>query len=796
MTSPKRTTSRSRSPRPKSPGSKDAASSPRSKSPFSKQHNRADSDNTPANFSSQDVRQNLKSLNPWLGLVTSSSGGGSKNQNRLSLPPDFDLNHVIRESNERWAKLNLIPMEPKDNSMGNFSKTTSLRVAPITMRPKLAVETFNNIPGSKSMQRTASGPYNGNNNNSPLLTADGFPLIRSRSYNSAVEDVNRSSPAFAKEILPLQHSCLQTIGLFNNVQLFCRYFNWVKKPSKLAMNTNFHIFKNKIKPMWEDPANANGGKWVISIKNPQLLDRCWTWLVYALVGEDLDEADDICGAVMSRRTRGDRIAVWVRDKDNVPDISAEKNRPVDLNFFFEMPLKRLHYYKKLYMRLLRGSEPGRKDYNLLAEANTHIDALIELEKKHAKGSNIDPRPKRREIDQNEIDDDNVDMPLPVPQTVKYTVINPLDSQSDLETPSLPPPIPQAVKYTVIDPENSQGDLEKDIKSPPIVQNLLHPHNYQWTLQEFEINIVLLPPHLPFQRELLFQEEFNIFLPEKENFKAVEIGVRLFLLTDLLLICRQFTQEEKIHNPLKEFWLLFPPLSGRHLVLEDIDDEDGDLMSLTVLKKDTLILRAERREIKSTWFEAISKNNNKNEMVPSLRKVGSNPNFPTPRQPIEMLRKSPSIENLSSTDSGYDNMLMNNQLSPLQPLHRNDSMSSLESVNSIGSFVETLYQTPPSEICRWMNDEWELFINDRCIVELKMTSIKRPCLVVLLAKNGQMILNSWIHSSTTLFRESKVAVSVSCDIGPDTEYYRFSTPTPADADNLVENITKATAMTNE
>nr|CAG8515566.1 7479_t:CDS:10 [Entrophospora candida] len=437
-------------------------------------------------------------------------------------------------------------------------------------------------------------------------------------------------------------------------------------------------------------------------------------------------------------------------------------------------------------RLLRGSEPGRKDYNLLAEANTHIDALIELEKKHAKGSNIDPRPKRREIDQNEIDDDNVDMPLPVPQTVKYTVINPLDSQSDLETPSLPPPIPQAVKYTVIDPENSQGDLEKDLKSPPIVQNLLHPRNYQWTLQEFES---------------------MLDVTEAENFEAVEIGVRLFLLTDLLLICRQFTQEEKIHNPLKEFWLLFPPLSGRHLVLEDIDDEDGDLMSLTVLKKDTLILRAERQEIKATWFEAISKvidfavqaatpqNNNKNEMVPSLRKVGSNPNFPTPRQPIEMLRKSPSIENLSSTDSGYDNTLMNNQLSPLQPL-QNDSMSSLESVNSIGSFVETLYQTPPSEICRWINDEWELFINDKCIVELKMTSIKRPCLVVLLAKNGQMILNSWIHSHTTLFRESKVAVSVSCDIGPDTEYYRFSTPTPADADNLVESITKAKAMTNE
>jgi hypothetical protein len=32
------------------------------------------------------------------------------------------------------------------------------------------------------------------------------------------------------------------------------------------------------------------------MKSPLLLDRCWSWLVYALVGEELDENDDICGA--------------------------------------------------------------------------------------------------------------------------------------------------------------------------------------------------------------------------------------------------------------------------------------------------------------------------------------------------------------------------------------------------------------------------------------------------------------------------------------------------------------------
>lgn len=31
-------------------------------------------------------------------------------------------------------------------------------------------------------------------------------------------------------------------------------------------------------------------------KNPELLDRCWMELAYALVGEQLDLGDDICGA--------------------------------------------------------------------------------------------------------------------------------------------------------------------------------------------------------------------------------------------------------------------------------------------------------------------------------------------------------------------------------------------------------------------------------------------------------------------------------------------------------------------
>ena len=51
--------------------------------------------------------------------------------------------------------------------------------------------------------------------------------------------------------------------------------------------------------MWEDEANTNGGKWVLTMRNnPQLLDRCWNYLTMAMVGEELEDTDEICGAGM------------------------------------------------------------------------------------------------------------------------------------------------------------------------------------------------------------------------------------------------------------------------------------------------------------------------------------------------------------------------------------------------------------------------------------------------------------------------------------------------------------------
>ncbi|EIW74391.1 translation initiation factor eIF4e [Coniophora puteana RWD-64-598 SS2] len=124
---------------------------------------------------------------------------------------------------------------------------------------------------------------------------------------------------------------LTVIGEFDSVEGYCRYFNWLKPPSALDKNSNYHLFKQGIKPMWEDPSNASGGKWVLTMKNNSaLLDRCWAWLTMALVGQELEEGDDICGAVVSLRSKVDRIQVWTRSKEDVERLNGIGKKLVKL----------------------------------------------------------------------------------------------------------------------------------------------------------------------------------------------------------------------------------------------------------------------------------------------------------------------------------------------------------------------------------------------------------------------------------------------------------------------------------
>lgn len=81
---------------------------------------------------------------------------------------------------------------------------------------------------------------------------------------------------------------------------------------------DFSIFKEGIEPKWEDPKCESGGKWTVLVPRgrKELTDTFWLNSLLACIGEQFTESDDVCGIVVSVRTKQDRISLWTKTASN------------------------------------------------------------------------------------------------------------------------------------------------------------------------------------------------------------------------------------------------------------------------------------------------------------------------------------------------------------------------------------------------------------------------------------------------------------------------------------------------
>lgn len=115
-------------------------------------------------------------------------------------------------------------------------------------------------------------------------------------------------------------SNLRYITSFDTVEDFWALYNHILPASKLGPGCDYSVFKDGVEPMWEDAQNKKGGRWLINLNKQQRhsdLDNFWLETLLCLIGEAFDEqSDDICGAVVNIRPKGDKLAVWTADARN------------------------------------------------------------------------------------------------------------------------------------------------------------------------------------------------------------------------------------------------------------------------------------------------------------------------------------------------------------------------------------------------------------------------------------------------------------------------------------------------
>ncbi|KAK9702850.1 eukaryotic translation initiation factor 4E [Basidiobolus ranarum] len=111
---------------------------------------------------------------------------------------------------------------------------------------------------------------------------------------------------------------LKEVVTFSTVEDFWGTYNNVVNVHDLTPGSNYHLFKEGIKPMWEDAANEQGGKWVIQFpkKTGEEINNLWLYAILCCIGETFLYEDQISGAVASVRKGFYRLSLWTRTSDS------------------------------------------------------------------------------------------------------------------------------------------------------------------------------------------------------------------------------------------------------------------------------------------------------------------------------------------------------------------------------------------------------------------------------------------------------------------------------------------------
>jgi len=138
----------------------------------------------------------------------------------------------------------------------------------------------------------------------------------------------------------------KAITTFDTVEDFWAVFNHIQPASKIQTGCDYSVFKDGIKPMWEDAANKRGGRWIVNLekqKRNSELDQFWLETLLCLIGEAFEElGDDICGAVINLRPKGDKLGLWTADSTRAEanisigrTLKARLNIPPDIIIGYE-----------------------------------------------------------------------------------------------------------------------------------------------------------------------------------------------------------------------------------------------------------------------------------------------------------------------------------------------------------------------------------------------------------------------------------------------------------------------------
>eukprot|EP00667_Euglena_gracilis_P013386 EG_transcript_13797 len=108
---------------------------------------------------------------------------------------------------------------------------------------------------------------------------------------------------------------VKCISQFSCIQEFWDQFR-AKPVNTLPDKTYLHVFKDGIKPLWEDPKNYPGGHFKLTARSKQQSEDMWLTVLLNMLGEQFPHSELVNGAsVMSNQVGNNLVKVWLGSTD-------------------------------------------------------------------------------------------------------------------------------------------------------------------------------------------------------------------------------------------------------------------------------------------------------------------------------------------------------------------------------------------------------------------------------------------------------------------------------------------------
>jgi translation initiation factor 4E len=125
--------------------------------------------------------------------------------------------------------------------------------------------------------------------------------------------LNRKAAAGYPAEKDVYETGMHKAGPFATVEDFWLHYCHARRPTEPAQAyIAHHCFRDGVDPFWEHPANARGGRWIVRLRKGAAA-RAWECALLALVGDEYNLGDELCGVVLAKKRHGDdALSFWVR----------------------------------------------------------------------------------------------------------------------------------------------------------------------------------------------------------------------------------------------------------------------------------------------------------------------------------------------------------------------------------------------------------------------------------------------------------------------------------------------------